>query len=136
MFVYVFLGVSRKHFSPVFIRECVGFLYHLAGLKGCFCLRRYLINSASSTCVYTTLFGFGLMPLTSASFFFSFFFVHRSHLSVPLPLSSPDEVLSFLEGDLYNKHSSLSPIRVLGLFTPDDPGKETNNLLSNHYLHF
>ncbi|TSK72185.1 Thioredoxin domain-containing protein 16 [Bagarius yarrelli] len=44
-----------------------------------------------------------------------------SHLSVPFSLSSSHEVLSFLEGELSNRHSSLSPIRVLGLFTPEDP---------------
>ncbi|XP_026782684.3 thioredoxin domain-containing protein 16 [Pangasianodon hypophthalmus] len=48
-------------------------------------------------------------------------FILLSHLSIPLSLSSSDEVLSFLEGDLYNRHSSFSPIRVLGLFTPEDP---------------
>ncbi|XP_060789636.1 thioredoxin domain-containing protein 16 isoform X3 [Neoarius graeffei] len=48
-------------------------------------------------------------------------FILLSHLSIPLSLFSSDEVLSFLEGDLYNRHSSLSPIRVLGLFTPGDP---------------
>ncbi|XP_060736419.1 thioredoxin domain-containing protein 16 isoform X1 [Tachysurus vachellii] len=48
-------------------------------------------------------------------------FILLSHLSVPLFLSSSDEVLSFLEGELYNRHSSLTPIRVLGLFAPEDP---------------
>ncbi|XP_046711298.1 thioredoxin domain-containing protein 16 isoform X2 [Silurus meridionalis] len=48
-------------------------------------------------------------------------FILLSHLSIPFSLSSSDEVLSFLEGDLYSRHSSLSPVRVLGLFTPEDP---------------
>ncbi|XP_053538942.1 thioredoxin domain-containing protein 16 isoform X3 [Ictalurus punctatus] len=48
-------------------------------------------------------------------------FILLSHLPPPLFLSSSDEVLSFLEGDLYHRHCSLSPIRALGLFTPGDP---------------
>ncbi|KAM9467049.1 thioredoxin domain-containing protein 16 [Clarias gariepinus] len=48
-------------------------------------------------------------------------FILMSRLSVPFILSSSDEVLSFLEGDLFDRHSSLSPVRVLGLFTPEDP---------------
>ncbi|XP_058254828.1 thioredoxin domain-containing protein 16 isoform X1 [Hemibagrus wyckioides] len=48
-------------------------------------------------------------------------FILLSHLSVPLSLSTSEEVLSFLEGELYSRHSSLSPIRALGLFAPKDP---------------
>lgn len=36
----------------VCVGVCVGFLYYLAGLEGCFCLCGYLFNCASCTCVH------------------------------------------------------------------------------------
>lgn len=35
----------------------------------------------------------------------------------PVLLSSPDEVTSFLEGDLYQRHAAVAPVTVLGLFS-------------------
>ncbi|XP_062863540.1 thioredoxin domain-containing protein 16 [Trichomycterus rosablanca] len=48
-------------------------------------------------------------------------FLLLSRLPAPVPLSSSAEVSSFLDGEPYLEHSSLSPVRVLGLFSPDDP---------------
>ncbi|XP_022529032.2 thioredoxin domain-containing protein 16 isoform X3 [Astyanax mexicanus] len=47
-------------------------------------------------------------------------FLLLSQVPSPVFLSSSAEVLSFLEGDLYNTHSTLTPIRVLGLYLPTD----------------
>ncbi|KAL6477326.1 hypothetical protein MHYP_G00131610 [Metynnis hypsauchen] len=47
-------------------------------------------------------------------------FLLLSQVPSPTSLSSSAEVLSFLEGDLYNTNSALSPVRVLGLYSPAD----------------
>ncbi|KAK9959570.1 hypothetical protein ABG768_009686 [Culter alburnus] len=44
-------------------------------------------------------------------------FILLSLVSSPSHLSSSAEVMSFLEGDMYNKHVYLSAVRVLGLFS-------------------
>ncbi|XP_030636824.1 thioredoxin domain-containing protein 16 [Chanos chanos] len=50
-------------------------------------------------------------------------FLLLSQVSSPLSLSSHSDLLSFMEGEIYDKHSSLSPVRVLGLFrSAQDPG--------------
>uniref|UniRef100_A0A4W5NN43 Thioredoxin domain-containing protein n=1 Tax=Hucho hucho TaxID=62062 RepID=A0A4W5NN43_9TELE len=44
-------------------------------------------------------------------------FIMLSRLVSPVLLSSPDEVTSFLEGDLYQRHAAIAPVTVLGLFS-------------------
>ncbi|XP_041704244.2 thioredoxin domain-containing protein 16 isoform X1 [Coregonus clupeaformis] len=44
-------------------------------------------------------------------------FIMLSRLVSPVLLSSPDEVTSFLEGDLYQQHAAIAPVTVLGLFS-------------------
>ncbi|XP_010890645.1 thioredoxin domain-containing protein 16 isoform X2 [Esox lucius] len=61
-------------------------------------------------------------------------FLMLSRVVSPVVLSCPDEVASFLEGDLYQQHAAVSPVSVLGLFSSTaDPGvsvlKEAANAL-------
>ncbi|XP_038865848.1 thioredoxin domain-containing protein 16 isoform X4 [Salvelinus namaycush] len=44
-------------------------------------------------------------------------FIMLSRLVSPVLLSSPDEVTSFLKGDLYQRHAAIAPVTVLGLFS-------------------
>ncbi|XP_024292574.2 thioredoxin domain-containing protein 16 isoform X2 [Oncorhynchus tshawytscha] len=44
-------------------------------------------------------------------------FIMLSRLVSPVLLSSPDEVTSFLEGDMYQRHAAIAPVTVLGLFS-------------------
>ncbi|KAL0969854.1 hypothetical protein UPYG_G00233260 [Umbra pygmaea] len=59
-------------------------------------------------------------------------FIMLSRLVSPFPLFTPEEVTSFLEGDLFQKHSAIAPVPVLGLFSSiTDPGISVFNDAAN-----